>query len=91
MVNEHGLDYPDNTFAVIDIVTGIMTQDLGFDPSLMDGWMEFMTPLDESLYEGLPWRDYVDVSGLHAAQDALGIATKPSADLSSGVTLLDNF
>lgn len=91
MVNEHGLDYPDNTFNVLDIDTGIMTQELGFDPTLMDGWMEFMTPLDESLYEGLPWRNYVDVSGLHAAQDALGIATNPSADLTSGTSLLDNF
>jgi len=33
----------------------------------------------------------VDVSGLHAAQDALGIATNPSADLTSGTSLLDNF
>ena len=53
--------------------------------------MEFMTPLDESIYEGLPWRDYVDLTGLHAAQDALGIAINPSADLTSGTTLLGNF
>ena len=57
----------------------------------MDGWMEFMTPLDESLYEGLPWRNYVDVSGLHAAQEALMLPTNPSADLTSGSSLLANF
>jgi len=91
MVNEHGLDYPDNTFNVLDIDTGIMTQDLGWDPAQMDTWMEFVTPFDDALYEGLPWRDYVDVTGLHAAQAALGSSTNPSADLSSGTTLLDNF
>ena len=67
-----------------------MTQDLGFDPAKMDGWMEFMTPLDDALYAGLPWRDYTDVSHLHRAQDALGLPMNPSLDLSSGTTLLDN-
>ncbi len=91
IIVDSGLDYPDNTFNVLDIDTGIMTQDLGFDPVKMDGWMEFMTPLDDALYEGLPWRDYTDVSSLHVAQEALGLATNPALDLSSGVTLLDNF
>jgi ABC-type nitrate/sulfonate/bicarbonate transport system substrate-binding protein len=86
IVNEHGLDYPDNTFNVLNIDAGIMTSDLGFNPDAMDGWMEFMTPLDDALYEGLPWREYTDVSGLHVAQEALGLPTNPSLDLTSGET-----
>jgi ABC-type nitrate/sulfonate/bicarbonate transport system substrate-binding protein len=86
IVNDHGLDFPDNSFAVYDIDASIMTSDLGFSPDAMDGWMEFMTPLDDALYEGLPWRDYTDVSGLHVAQEALGLPTNPSLDLTTGVT-----
>ena len=86
IVNDWGLDFPDNSFAVYDIDASIMTSDLGFSPDAMDGWMEFMTPLDDALYEGLPWRDYTDVSGLHVAQEALGLPTNPSLDLTTGVT-----
>jgi ABC-type nitrate/sulfonate/bicarbonate transport system substrate-binding protein len=86
IVNEWGLDYPDNTFAVFNIDSGIMTSDLGFSPDAMDGWMEFMTPLDDALYDGLPWRDYTDVSSLHGAQEAQGLPTNPSLDLTTGET-----
>lgn len=91
IVNDFGLDYPDNTFAVMDIDGGIMTQDFGWDPAGMDTWMEFMTPLDDALYPGLPWRDYVVTDALHQAQTDLGLDTNPAADLTSGTTMVDNF
>jgi ABC-type nitrate/sulfonate/bicarbonate transport system substrate-binding protein len=91
ITSEFGLDYPDNTFAVLDIDTGIMTQDLGWNPDQMDVWMEFMTPLDPALSPGLDWRQYVDLTALHRAQAAHMLDTNPSTDLTTGVTLLENF
>lgn len=87
LVSEFGIDYPDNTFAAMDIDAGIMTSDLGWSPDAMDELMAFQQPLG-GYREDLPWRDYVDVSWLHAAQEAHGLATNPAADLSSGVTNL---
>jgi NitT/TauT family transport system substrate-binding protein len=86
LVNEFGLDYPDNTFAAMDVDAGIMTTDLGWDPDLMDGLMAFSQPLG-GYREDLPWRDYVDLTHLHAAQEALGIPLNP-VDVNTGSTNL---
>lgn len=90
IVEDHGLDYPDNTWAAKEIETKIMTQDLGWDPKLMDEHLRFVYPFVD-VTEDIPWRDYTDVTWLHQAQQALGLDPNPSADLSTGVTLVDNF
>ena len=86
LVSEFGIDYPDNTFAAMDVDAGIMTSDFGWDPDLMDGLMEFSQPLG-GYRENLPWRDYVDLTHLHAAQEALELPLNPS-DVNTGSTNL---
>ncbi len=86
IVGEFGIDYPDNTFAAFDIDAGIMTSDLGWSPDAMDVWLEFLSPYVE-FREGMPWRDYVDLTYLHAAQDALGLPQNP-IDVNTGETKL---
>lgn len=86
LTGEFGLDYPDNTFAAMETDAGIMTTDMGWDPSLMDGLMAFSQPLG-GYREDLPWRDYTDLSHLHTAQEALGIPLNP-VDLNNGSTNL---
>ena len=91
---EHGIDLPDAFFDpnVYEIDATILSQDLGFDPAEMDTWMDFVAP-----FGNVPadindrWRNYVDVSGLHVAQEALGLPANPAADLSSGKELIANF
>jgi len=90
MTEDWEIDFPDNAFAVYDLDANILSQELGFDPAEMDSWMEFLAPFG-NVREGIPWRDYTDVTGLHVAQEALGIATNPAADFSSGNELIDNF
>ena len=69
----------------------IYTADNGFDPSEMDDWMTFIGPFTD-----LPddindkWRNHFDVTGLHAAQETLGLDVNPAADLSSGTTTTEN-
>lgn len=87
IAGEFGLDYPDNTFAVMNIANEqLLTQDFGWDPATMDELMEFARPLG-GWREDLPWRDYTDLQYLHAAQDALGLPQNPT-DLNNGETLL---
>ncbi len=86
LVTEFGIDYPDNTFAAMDIDAGIMTSDLGWSPDDMDTLMAFQQELG-GYRENLPWRDYVDLSHLHAAQEALGLPLNP-VDVNTGVTNL---
>jgi hypothetical protein len=82
---------PPNLEAVYDIISEELTQDNGFSPAKMDEWMTFTQPFND-----LPpdindkWRSHVDVSGLHVAQQALGLDTNPALDLSSGESLLSN-
>jgi ABC-type nitrate/sulfonate/bicarbonate transport system substrate-binding protein len=84
IVNEFGLDYPDGAFAALEIDAGIMTSDLGWNPDDMDVWLEFLAPYVE-FRPDMPWRDYVDLTYLHAAQDALGLPQNP-VDVNTGVT-----
>lgn len=86
LAGEFGLDYPDNVFAAMEIDAGIMTTDMGWSPDAMDELMAFQQPFG-GYRENLPWRDYTDLSYLHAAQDALGITQNPT-DLNTGVTNL---
>ncbi len=86
LVNEFGLDYPDNTFAAMDIDAGIMTSDLGWSPDDMDTLMEFSQEFG-GYRADLPWRDYVDLTHLHAAQEALELPLNP-VDVNTGVTNL---
>ncbi len=86
LAGEFGLDYPDNVFAAMEYDAGIMTTDLGWSPDDMDTLMAFQQPFGE-YRENLPWRDYVDLSYLHAAQDALGIPQNP-IDVNTGTTNL---
>jgi hypothetical protein len=91
---EHGIDLPDAFFdpAVWAIDGKILSQDLGFDPAEMDTWMNFVAPFGNVAPDiNDRWRSFVDVSGLHVAQEALGLDINPSADLSSGKELIDNF
>lgn len=84
---EFEIDLPDAFFVdeVYQIDNNTMTQDLGFDPAEMDNLMEFVIP-----YGNVPpdindkWRGYFDITGLHRAQEALGLPINPSADLSTG-------
>jgi len=86
LVNDFGLDYPDNTFAAMDIDAGIMTSDLGWSPDDMDVLMAFQQEFG-GYRPDLPWRDYVDLTYLHAAQEAHGLPLNPS-DVNTGVTNL---
>lgn len=90
LTEEWEIDFPDTAFSVMDLDATIMTQDLGFDPAEMDAWMAFVAPFG-NVREGIPWRDYTDVSGLHVAQTALGLANNPAADFSSGQELTANY
>ncbi len=91
---EFQIDLPDAFFDpnVWEIDGKILSQDLGFDPAEMDSWMDFVIP-----FGNVPpdindnWRNYFDISGLHVAQEALGLDINPSADLSSGEEKIDNF
>ena len=91
---EFQIDLPDAFFDpnVWEIDGKILSQDLGFDPAEMDSWMHFVIP-----FGNVPpdindnWRNYFDISGLHVAQEALGLDINPSADLSSGEEKIDNF
>ena len=87
IVNEFGLDYPDNTYAAFQFDADIMTTDLGWNPDDMDAWLEFLSPFEDYRWPEMPWRDYVDLSYLHAAQDALGLPQNP-VDVNTGVTNL---
>lgn len=91
---DHGIDLPDAFFdpEVWAIDGTILSQDLGFDPAEMDTWMDFVIPFGNVAPDiNSKWRGFVDVSGLHVAQAALGLDTNPSADLSTGKELIDNF
>jgi len=91
MLNEdHGIDLPPAFDTVYELDGQVLSQDLGFDPAEMDSWLEFLVPFAE-VPPGVPWRDYTDVSGLHVAQEALGLPKNPSADFSSGQELVENF
>lgn len=90
LVEEFEIDFPDNAWGVYDIDAEILSQDLGFDPVEMDAWMDFVAPFG-NVRQGVPWRDFTDVSGLHVAQAALGLDINPAADFSSGKELTDNF
>jgi ABC-type nitrate/sulfonate/bicarbonate transport system substrate-binding protein len=84
---EFEIDLPDAFFddTVYQIDNNTMTQDLGFDPAEMDNLMEFVIPFGNVAPDiNSKWRDWVDVSGLHVAQAALGLDLNPAADLSSG-------
>ncbi len=83
IVEEQGLDYPENAWEVRDIDNELMTQDHGFNPDLMTEHLNFAAPFVEAPQD-MPWRDYTDVSFLHQAQEAHGLETNPEADLSSG-------
>ena len=87
IVNEFGLDYPDNSYAAFQFDADIMTSDLGWNPDDMDTWLEFLSDFEDYRWPGMPWRDYVDLSYLHAAQDALGLPQNP-VDTNTGVTNL---
>lgn len=90
---EFGIDLPDAFFdeTVRDIDGTLLTADLGFDPVEMDNLMDFVSPFGNVAPDiNDRWRDWVDVSGLHRAQEALGLDLNPSADLSSGSQNIDN-
>jgi ABC-type nitrate/sulfonate/bicarbonate transport system substrate-binding protein len=86
LTGEFNLDVPDNVFAALPIDGGMLTEDLGWNPDGMDELMAFSQPFGE-YREDLPWRDYVYLDALYAAQDAHGLANNPSADLTTGETL----
>ena len=91
---EFQIDLPDAFFdpEVWEIDGKILSQDLGFDPVEMDAWMDFVIPFGNVAPDiNDQWRSYFDISGLHVAQAALGLDLNPSADLSSGKELVDNF
>jgi len=88
IVEEHGLDYPDNAWEVRDIDNELMTQDMGFVPDQMSEHLNFVAPF-VSAPQDLPWRDYTDVSFLHQAQELHGLDTNPTADLTDGQNLTD--
>lgn len=83
IVEEQGLDYPDNAWEVRDIDNELMTQDHGWDPDEMSEHLNFAAPF-VGAPQDLPWRDYTDVTWLHQAQELHGLDTNPAADLSSG-------
>ncbi len=87
LTGEFNLDVPDNVFAALDIDANMLTPDLGWSPDEMDSLMAFSQPFAE-YREDLPWRDYVNLDPLYAAQEAHGLALNPSADLSTGETLV---
>lgn len=86
ITGEFGLDYPDNTYAAFEFDAGIMTSDLGWSPDDMDTLMAFQQPYG-GYREDLPWRDFVDLQYLHAAQEAMGLDINP-VDVNTGVTNL---
>lgn len=92
ITEDWGFDYPDPHFQAYPIASGIMSQDLGFDPNEMEALMDFVSP-----FGNVPtdindrWRDYMDLSGLFQAQEALDIAQNPNNDISSGQELVENF
>lgn len=91
---EHGIDLPDAFFDedVWRIDGEILTQDLGFSPDEMDKWLEFLIPFADLAPDiNDKWRGMVDLTGLHAAQTALGLDINPSADLSTGEEKIANF
>lgn len=91
---DHGIDLPEAFFDenVREIDGRILSQDLGFDPAEMDTWMDFVSPFGNVAPDiNDRWRTFVDVSGLHVAQEALGLDLNPAADLSSGKELIENF
>lgn len=88
IVEEHGLDYPDNAWQVRDIDNELLTQDHGFVPDEMTEHLNFAAPF-VGAPQDLPWRDYTDVTFLHQAQEAHGLDTNPTADLTSGQNLTD--
>ncbi len=91
LADDWQIEVPPNLEQVYGIVSTIMTADNGFDPAEMDAWMDFIGP-----YNDVPddinarWRNYFDVSGLHVAQEALGLPPNPSSDLSTGTTTTEN-
>lgn len=76
---------------VYDVASEMLTADNGFDPAKMDEWMDFIGPFNDVADDvNDRWRNYFDLSGLHAAQEALGLPLNPAADLSSGTTTTAN-
>jgi ABC-type nitrate/sulfonate/bicarbonate transport system substrate-binding protein len=91
---EHAIDLPEAFFdeEVWRIDGEILTQDLGFSPDEMDTWLEFVAPFADVAPDiNDRWRGMVDLTGLHAAQTALGLDLNPSADLSTGEEKIANF
>jgi ABC-type nitrate/sulfonate/bicarbonate transport system substrate-binding protein len=85
LTGEFNLDVPDNVFAAMPIDAGMLPEDGGWSPDAMDGLMAFGQPFGE-YRDDLPWRDYVYLDALYAAQEAHGLANNPSADLTTGET-----
>ena len=91
LADDWEIEIPPNLDAVYDVVSTIYTADNGFDPKEMDDWMTFIGPFND-----LPadindkWRAHFDLTGLHVAQEALGLPLNPAADLSSGTTTTAN-
>lgn len=84
---EFGIDLPPAFFdpAVYEVDNRHLTEDLGFDPAEMDNLLNFVVPFGNVAPDiNDRWRGYVDVSGLHVAQAALGLELNPLADLSDG-------
>lgn len=88
LTGEFNLDVPDNVYGALPIDAGMLSPDGGWDPAEMDSLMAFSQPFAE-YREDLPWRDYVYLDALFAAQDAHGLPNNPAADLSSGVTTVE--
>lgn len=84
VANEFGLDYPDSDFNAMELSAIMMTADLGWNPDEMDDLLEFQQSF-VGFRADMPWRDYVVLEPLHAAQAALGLAPNPT-DLDTGVT-----
>lgn len=90
---EFAIDLPDAFFEdeVYQIDNRTMTQDLGFDPNEMDNLMDFVIPFGNVAPDIKDrWRTYVDVSGLHVAQAALGLPLNPNADITEGQELVES-
>lgn len=92
MEDEWGFEVIPTLQDVYDVVSNIYTGDNGFDPAEMDAWMDFIGPFNDVPDDiNARWRNYFDLSGLHVAQEALGLPINPAADLSSGTTTTENF
>lgn len=78
MREDYDFDIPEEFEQVFDLEVEQVTEDGGFDPSVMDDLVAEQVELG-NLPEDIDWRSYVNLEPLHEAQERVGMELRPES------------